>query len=329
MMKLSLMHAVVDTLNATQGSPIAETILAAWAHDPGSARYFRASANFVFVFKRDDQPCILRFSHASERTAEAIQAELAFLAHLAAHAVPVARPIESLAGQFVESVATPLGVFHAVVFERLAGQQYDIDELSPAQFTRWGSTLGSLHQAAEGYAGAGRPSIHDHLRAVAQQLPAHEDAALRQLALLERQLAALPANEQSFGLIHYDFELDNLIWDSQRLGIVDFDDCARYWFAADIAFALRDLFSDQAAQIDMADERFRAFIAGYREIRDLSDQELAQLGLFLRAHNLVTFAKLLRAADIDAQAAPAWIADLQDRLLGKAQAYRESFAAPE
>jgi Ser/Thr protein kinase RdoA (MazF antagonist) len=189
--------------------------------------------------------------------------------------------------------------------------------------------LGSLHQAAEGYAGAGRPSIHDHLQAVAQQLPAHEHAALRQLALLERQLAALPANEQTFGLIHYDFELDNLIWDGQRVGIVDFDDCARYWFVADIAFALRDLFADQAEQIDTSDERFRTFIAGYREIRDLSDHELAQLGLFLRVHKLVTFAKLLRAADIDPQTAPPWIADLQDRLLGKAQTYRESFAMAE
>src|SRR5436853_441693 len=83
---------------------------------------------------------------------------------------------------------------------------------------------------------AGRPTIHEHLRAVGRQLPAHEHAALRLLALLERQVAALPASQQTFGLIHYDFELDNLIWDDQRVGIVDFDDCAGYWFVADIAF---------------------------------------------------------------------------------------------
>jgi len=93
MMKLSLMQAVVDTLNDSHASPIADTILAAWGQDPGSARYFRASANFVFMFTRGDQPCILRFSHASERTADAIHAELAYLDHLAAREVPVARPI--------------------------------------------------------------------------------------------------------------------------------------------------------------------------------------------------------------------------------------------
>jgi Ser/Thr protein kinase RdoA (MazF antagonist) len=327
MMKLSLMQAVVETLRDTFASPIADPILAAWAHDPDTARYFRASANFVFVFKHAGQPYTLRFTHADERTADTIEAELAFLQHLGARGVPVALPVRSLSGRLVESVATPLGLFHAAVFEWLPGQQFDIGELALTQFTRWGSALGALHQAAEGYSGAGRPTVPDHLRMVAQQLPAHERAAQQQLALLKQQVAALPANGQTFGLIHYDFELDNLVWNEQRVGIVDFDDCARYWFVADIAFALRDLFDDQAERIDLGDARFEAFVAGYRELRSVSDADLRQLPLFVQIHNLVSFAKLLRATDIDnTQAAPVWVADLQAKLLHKAQSYRESFA---
>jgi Ser/Thr protein kinase RdoA (MazF antagonist) len=291
-------------------------------------RYFRASANFVFMFKHAEQPFILRFTHTSERSAAAIQAELVFLEHLAARGVPVARPVHSLSGRAMESVATPLGVFHAAVFERLLGWQFDIGELELAQWARWGSALGALHQAAAGYASAGRPTIHDHLRMVNQQLPAHEDAARRMLALVERQVAELPASEQTFGLIHYDFELDNLLWNDQRVGIVDFDDCAAYWFVADIAFALRDLFDDQAEQIDIADARLQAFIAGYRELHSVTDADLRQLPLFLRIHNLVTFTKLLRAADIDDTAtAPDWVVDLQAKLVYKTQAYRQGFAA--
>jgi Ser/Thr protein kinase RdoA (MazF antagonist) len=328
MMKLSLMQAVVETLSATYASPIADTVIAAWAHDRDSVRYFRASATFVFVFKREDQLSILRLAHASERTAEAIQAELAYLQHLAAQGVQVALPVRSLSGRWVESIPTTLGVFHAVVFEHLPGQHYDFDDMTLAQFTRWGSALGSLHRAAEGYSGAGRATIHDHLRMVEQLLPAHEDAARRLLAELERQVAALPISDQTFGLIHFDFELDNLLWNDQQVGIIDFDDCAGYWFVADIAFALRDLFADDAEQIDLTDARLRAFVAGYREMRAMADEELRQLPLFLRIHNLVTFAKLLRATDIEnAPDTPAWIADLQARLLQKMQTYREHFAA--
>jgi Ser/Thr protein kinase RdoA (MazF antagonist) len=327
MMKLSLMQAVVETLNDSFVSPIADRILAAWAHDPNTARYFRASANFIFVFKHSGQPYTLRFTHADERAADAIEAELAFLQHLGARGVPVALPIGSLSGRLVESIETRLGVFHAAVFEWLPGQQFDIGDLAPAQFTHWGSALGALHQAAEGYSGAGRLSVLDHLRMVAQQLTAQERAAHQQLALLEQQVAALPASAQTFGLIHYDFELDNLVWNDQRVGSVDFDDCAQYWFVADIAFALRDLFDDQVDRLDLADARLQAFVAGYREQRSVTDAELRQLPLFLRIHNLVSFAKLLRAADIeDAQTAPAWVADLQAKLLRKAELYRESFA---
>ncbi len=41
MMKLSLMQAVVGTLNDAYASPIADAMLAAWAHDQDSAHYFR------------------------------------------------------------------------------------------------------------------------------------------------------------------------------------------------------------------------------------------------------------------------------------------------
>jgi len=109
MMKLSLMQAVVATLNDTNASPIADAIVAAWAHDRDSARYFRASANFVFVFKHAGQPYSLRFTHADERSAEAIQAELVFLQHLAARGVPVALPIRSLAKSYGRKYSNPAG----------------------------------------------------------------------------------------------------------------------------------------------------------------------------------------------------------------------------
>jgi Ser/Thr protein kinase RdoA (MazF antagonist) len=163
---------------------------------------------------------------------------------------------------------------------------------------------------------------------VEQQLPAHEQAARHMLTILERQVATLPTSAQTFGLIHYDFELDNLLWDDQRVSIVDLDDCAGYWFVADIAFALRDLFDDHAERIDVTDARLHAFVTGYREIRAVTDEELRQLPLFLRIHNLVSFTKLLRAADIDdVAAAPAWVVDLQAKLLRKAHIYREGFVA--
>ena len=67
---------------------------------------------------------------------------------LAGEGIRVAKPIRSSAGNYVESVMTELGLFHAVVFEGLAGKQLDLDELTPDQVLCWGKALGELHSAS-------------------------------------------------------------------------------------------------------------------------------------------------------------------------------------
>lgn len=55
-MKLSTIQAIVASLNERDQSPIADHILAAWAHDSGSAAYFRASATIIFTFDQAGEP---------------------------------------------------------------------------------------------------------------------------------------------------------------------------------------------------------------------------------------------------------------------------------
>ena len=79
MMKLSTMQAVVATLNDQWESDLAEEILGRWEHDAVRAKYWRASANFIFFFKKLGQDCVLRFIHASERSVAVIQAEIEYV----------------------------------------------------------------------------------------------------------------------------------------------------------------------------------------------------------------------------------------------------------
>lgn len=52
MMKLSTMQAVVATVNTQWESDLADEILRFWEHDDGRAKFWRASTNFVFFFKK-------------------------------------------------------------------------------------------------------------------------------------------------------------------------------------------------------------------------------------------------------------------------------------
>lgn len=324
MMKLSTMQRVSATLNERGESPVADAIAARWGATPGRARFFRASANFLFQLERADGPHMLRFVHASQRTPDAIRAELAFLDHLWAQGLHVNRAIPSAAGQRVESVETGAGTVHAVLFERLAGEQLDLAELTPEMVTRWGRTLGELHVASVGFHAPARPAWSDHLAHIDARLPAAEGAARTVLAHVGERLARLPVRDDTFDLIHFDFELDNVLWDQGRIGAVDFDDCARYWFAADIAFALRDLFDDDASRVDLQHETVQRFVAGYRSARPIDSAQLANLPTFLALHHLLTFVKLQRTLE-SAPEQPAWLVALREKLHAKLQTYRDIF----
>ena len=332
MMKLSLMRDVSATADADWHSSLADAILSCWAHDEDRPWFVRSSANVLFGFRQNGRDCFLRFNHASERTPELVQAELDYLIHLHAAGLRVAQPLPSLAGNLIESVDTALGMFHAVVFERVLGEALEIATLTPALFAKWGRALGELHQAATNYHRIGRLTWRDQLEALEDGLPEQETAARQAAKLLHRQLAALPINtdrvKDNFGLIHFDFELDNLLWDGERFGLIDFDDCAWHWYAADIAFALRDIFDDDPAQVNLQQRSVLAFVGGYRQTKALRQEELHQMPLFLRLHNLIMFAKLLRAMDAgDAEDDPTWLSDLRHKLQNKVVRYRAGFVA--
>jgi len=333
MMTLRLMQTVVATVSEEWESPLADELLQRWEHDEGRAKYWRASANFLFFFKRAGQDAVLRFNHAAERTIEAIQAEIAYVNALAEQGLPVAKPIHSRNGTYVERVETAHGTFHAVVFTALQGQQLEVEDLSPVQFSQWGRALGTLHNASAQLAVAGqtsmqqRPTWQDHLAMATVLIPATETAALQTLGALQQQLRQLPVTVDNFGLIHYDFELDNLIWVGEIAGIIDFDDSAFYWYVADIALALSDVLGDRASAVDLQNPSFLHFIEGYRSVRPLAQEEIDLIPLFIRMDALVTFAKLQRAlTPVNPAGELPWMADLRGKLAAKMQIYREEFA---
>jgi Ser/Thr protein kinase RdoA (MazF antagonist) len=55
--------------------------------------------------------------------------------------------------------------------------------------------------------------------------------------------------------------LDNLCWKDGRAGILDFDNSTCYWYAADIALALRDLLEEGSTGNQSG---YQSFLNGYK-----------------------------------------------------------------
>ena len=325
MMKLSTMYKVDCMVDTNGQNPVAEQLMKHWEHEQGSAQFFRSSANFVYVFRNEGQQNFLRFAESSERTRETIEAEMDILHWVARRGMTVTTPIQSRNGHFVETVETEFGTFHAVVFAGLEGSQLDIGELDDSQFREWGAALGKLHAALRTYADPGlsaRSTWKDHLEMIRAFLPEDKSALCIECEQIASSLQELPMTPENYGLVHLDFELDNLYWLDHTIGIGDFDDCGHSWYAADIAWALRDLFGDG---IDLNKISFRAFVRGYSEQYPLDKELLDHLPLFLRMAKLLTYARLVRAMDLPHHSEePAWLGSLRMKVKNWMNAYKAS-----
>jgi Ser/Thr protein kinase RdoA (MazF antagonist) len=327
MMKLSAMRTVCETILPGGRCPVVEEVLAPWDHDAGSDRFIVASSNFTASVTAGGERRIVRFVRADERGRDAIEAELDFLHHVADRGVWVNLPIASRAGQRVETVVTALGGFHVVVFNTMAGEARESEQLGPEAYEPWGRALGELHNAAQGYRDRRRPSWREKLDQARGQLARDDAVAHAALAKLAAALEALPATDANYSLIHWDFCADNIRWGGERLGVIDFDDCATDWHAADIAYALRDLFDDRASRVDLGDPLLASFVRGYRSARRLDDADLGHLPLFMLLSNLLFYASLRIIVDEPpATSEPDWIEGLRKKLSGKIEKYRAEIA---
>ena len=97
----------------------------------------------------------------------------------------------------------------------------------------------------------------------------------RARASVREALTAYGRSPQRYGLIHADFNLDNMLLDGERVIPLDFDDCGFGWHLFDLATVWTIYHGS-----DLAEAIRVGVVEGYRSERDLPDEELEHLPLF-------------------------------------------------
>lgn len=307
----------------------AEEILKRWEYDEGSVRFWRGSSNFVHAFKCNDEKRFLRFSHEEENTAENISAELDFMNYLRKHGYPCVEAIRSNNGNYVETVQTDIGICHAVVFAAADGVSLEIDEMSKDDMILWGKSLGELHRLSMDYKPGKNirgdwKSKLDFVERVLEDFPEEKDA-VSELARVRGNLSSLPITKLNFGLIHYDFEQDNVFINNEhnRMTVIDFDDAMYHWYAMDIVSALGDL---EELEEEEANKRLGWFLEGYDSVMPMDKEFITQFHKFKEFDRLYSFARMLRSMqNSNFPKDPEWLERLRPRLLRNLEGDREFF----
>ncbi|WP_164545768.1 phosphotransferase enzyme family protein [Paenibacillus albus] len=327
------MMLLMNMWRATVDDAPAKELLLNWNHDADSLQFWRASSNYVYRFEADGGVSFwLRFVHEADNTIANIEAELHYIEYLNARGYAAAATVLSRNGRFIETIETEQGRYYGVVFEQAAGNRVQAEQLSADQLTRWGKSLAQLHLLAELYQPppktTARRSWEDIIRFITEVLERHpnEAAAASELSHVEKWLRALPNAAGQTGLIHYDFQLDNVfdIGEHEAYSVIDFDDAMYHWYTMDIAAALADLDDLDEAQ---AGHARTLFLQGYQALRPLNPDDLIeQLAGFRRFSKLYSFARLLRCTEgLELANAPDWLVGLHQKVLAWCSRMRQGF----
>jgi homoserine kinase type II len=147
-----------------------------------------------------------------------------------------------------------------------------------------GASLAQLHVAAQKYRARlankrGPAWWRQAARAVRPFLTPRQDALLQRELAFQQSFAKLRLPKAA---IHADLFCDNVLFDGTRVaGIIDFGFAATDFLAYDIAIAVNDWCDDGNDGLD--DGRVAAFVAGYHEVRVLTDDERSRWPDLLRA----------------------------------------------
>ncbi|HSL93783.1 MAG TPA: phosphotransferase [Bacillota bacterium] len=301
---------------------LAEAALQSWNHDDrqrGFGEGFRISANAVYPYFHSSTRHFLRISPLSEKAPELVAAELDFVSCMVRRGFPALQPDVTREGHSLILLEHHGEQYNVTSFAAVPGLALSDLELTPQLLKGYGRALAELHGHSAAYVtpDTRRPSYEDIIDWIESSLRRLEDEgrALSEADLLRDAFARLPKDGASFGMIHYDFEPDNVFYDPDTVSfhVIDFDDCHYHWYAMDVIVVMAEL--SQTGDRALDEERVDLFLHGYRTTRALSEELLAAAEPFRRYRDLYGYTRIARCLNDSLPAPqPEWAVKLRRRL---------------
>jgi Ser/Thr protein kinase RdoA (MazF antagonist) len=272
-----------------------------WNLAVASLAPIKVRENAVFrIDLADGSKAVLRVHRSGYHSDAELDSEFVWMRALHAAGIEVPRVIRSRHGRDFEVIATAGSndARQVDVFEWIEGRQLGSVESGigadgaaiAEQYHTIGAIAARMHNHTAGWrqpagfrrhawdaAGlVGEQPLWGRFWELAALTPAQTKLLTRARATIAAELQDYGTKSDRYGLIHADLVPENLLIDGNRIQVIDFDDAGFGWHLFELATSLYFITGD-----GIYPTAREALIRGYRSERELPDEALARLPLFL------------------------------------------------
>ncbi len=262
----------------------------------------QVSENITYLIKNRSsaEKYIMRISRPGYHTIEELYAELEWLSEIKKYTpIIVADPIKGLDGDEVQLISEKEGgkTYISMMFEFLEGSAPDESDENNlvSEFRQLGETTAYLHRQAKMWNGAGKLNrfswdfdsmIGDgprwgSWRDAADLTPEYADILEKAVAVIKKRLEKYGRNSETFGLIHADLRLANLLVEDKTIKVIDFDDCGFGWFMHDLASAVSFI-----EHKPVTESLVKAWLEGYSKVGAITERDMKEIDTFIMQRRL-------------------------------------------
>jgi Ser/Thr protein kinase RdoA (MazF antagonist) len=236
----------------------------------------RSYTNDVYRVDTGGERYVLKIYGLHWRSEEEIRYEIELLQHLSTGGLTVAQALPGTNEELVKRIESDAGERLAVLFEYAVGEKPE-PPFDNSLYFLFGEAIGRMHQLSTDFIGRYRRRkidldylIDNSLEVV---LPLFEERSADGgylLALgkkIKSKIDALSKRGLDWGPIHGDATLDNLhVVGEKQIILYDFDSGGPGWRASDL--------QGWAIGFPEYQERYAAFLNGYRQVRELKEADI-------------------------------------------------------
>jgi Ser/Thr protein kinase RdoA (MazF antagonist) len=203
----------------------------------------------------------------------------------------VSPTISSIHGKSVERITLDQDVI-TVLYKAASGIHLPKSQWNASVLKALGRQIGRLHCISKKFEKLERMKYindwHDNEEYAFHKYIPKEETTIREIAHeVLSTIKSIPKNDSTYGLIHGDVWLENILVDSNlKLTMVDFQDCEKHFYIFDLAVpiysALEYSFVGNGNILDYGRSITKAIIDGYKEENDISMEMLNKLPLFIK-----------------------------------------------